>query len=224
MPSRRKYENADEFRIRCATYNRERRKRIGDTVRAYDREYGNRLEVKPKKLKRALDRYYDDRERFIKDSQERRDRIALRLDEIHAEENRLIQLRDGFDTEEKRTRQKIEADLWRDKQDPVRLLVQGALRRQHGGSVKLGDPRIDKLVSDLQPVPTHCPIFNVELIYKRGSGLNHPNCASIDKIIPERGYEVGNIAIISRRANSIKHDGTADEHDAIAHWIRERGG
>ena len=96
-----------------------------------------------------------------------------------------------------------------------------ALRRQHG-SVKWSDPRIDKLVSDLQPAPTHCPILHTELIY-RDAGFNNPNCASLDKIIPERGYEVGNIAIISRRANTMKNDGTADEHDAIAQWIRERG-
>ena len=100
MPSRRKYENADEFRIRCVTYNRERRKRIGDTVRAHDQEYRNRPDVRPKKLKRAADRYYKDRDKFIKDSQDRRDKIKLRLNEIRAEESSLLKLRDGFDTEE----------------------------------------------------------------------------------------------------------------------------
>lgn len=37
------------------------------------------------------------------------------------------------------------------------------------------------------------------------------NTASVDKIIPEHGYVVGNIVLCTARANSIKYDQTLDE-------------
>lgn len=67
-------------------------------------------------------------------------------------------------------------------------------------------------------VPTHCPILGVEL--KRSTSLaDRSGAPSIDKIIPGLGYVVGNIAVISHRANLIKNNGTADEHRRIADWI-----
>jgi len=44
---------------------------------------------------------------------------------------------------------------------------------------------------------------------------NPSNQACIDRIIPELGYVEGNVMIISRRANVIKNDATADELIAI---------
>ena len=79
----------------------------------------------------------------------------------------------------------------------------------------------DISVSDLLPLPTRCPIFGVALEYGGGKGRAYnPNAASVDQIVPCKGYVHGNVVIMSRRANSIKNDGTADEHEAIAAWMK----
>lgn len=66
-------------------------------------------------------------------------------------------------------------------------------------------------------IPTHCPILGMPLeLIERGG----PNVPSIDRINSEHGYIPGNVWIISRRANRIKNDGTAAEHEAIARAMR----
>lgn len=68
-------------------------------------------------------------------------------------------------------------------------------------------------------IPTYCPVFGTplkaSLVGKRD--LNSP---SIDRIDNSKGYIRGNVAVISYRANMIKSIGTADEHEAIAKWMR----
>jgi hypothetical protein len=65
--------------------------------------------------------------------------------------------------------------------------------------------------------PTHCPVLGIELDYfANGREENSP---SFDRIDPKKGYIKGNVAIISWRANRIKNDGTAEEHQLIADFI-----
>lgn len=68
-----------------------------------------------------------------------------------------------------------------------------------------------------------CPVFGVKLIYT-GSRGNHPAVASVDRIIPEQGYVPGNIAVISRRANTIKSDATPEDLLAVAAWAEQARG
>ena len=62
-------------------------------------------------------------------------------------------------------------------------------------------------------IPHECPVFNKPF---EDSGEYIP---SIDRIDPNKGYIINNIAIISLRANRIKNDGTAEEHRQIAQWL-----
>jgi hypothetical protein len=65
--------------------------------------------------------------------------------------------------------------------------------------------------------PTHCPILGIELDYfSEGRQENSP---SFDRFDPSKGYVSGNVAVVSWRANRIKNDGTADEHQKIADWM-----
>jgi len=67
--------------------------------------------------------------------------------------------------------------------------------------------------------PTHCPVLGIELDYfAHGRSENSP---SFDRIDPSKGYISGNVAVISWRANRIKNDGTAEEHEKIAQFIRQ---
>ena len=67
-----------------------------------------------------------------------------------------------------------------------------------------------------------CPIFHTLFswgVSGLGRGKFKDNGPQLDRIIPELGYVVGNVAFISHRANRIKDNGTMQEHYDIADWI-----
>lgn len=67
-------------------------------------------------------------------------------------------------------------------------------------------------------IPTHCPVLGIELDTRRVK--LHDAYPTVDRIIPALGYTVENIQVMSWRANRIKRDGSAEEHERIAAWIR----
>ena len=67
--------------------------------------------------------------------------------------------------------------------------------------------------------PTHCPILGIQLNYFNEDGWMD-NSPSFDRIDPKKDYIKGNVAVISMRANRIKNDGTAEEHQKIADFMR----
>jgi hypothetical protein len=58
------------------------------------------------------------------------------------------------------------------------------------------------------PTPTHCPYLGIELSY---DGVKSDGMASLDRIIPELGYVLGNIQIISLLANQMKSSATLEQ-------------
>ena len=68
--------------------------------------------------------------------------------------------------------------------------------------------------------PTHCPILGLELDYFAES--TQENSPSFDRLDPSLGYIKGNVYILSWRANRIKNDGTADEHEKIAIYLKTK--
>lgn len=74
------------------------------------------------------------------------------------------------------------------------------------------------------PLPEKCPILGIPLrIIPGGGRYRCDNSASLDRIDPRMGYVPGNVCIISWRANRIKNNGTAWEHEAIASYMRAAG-
>lgn len=69
--------------------------------------------------------------------------------------------------------------------------------------------------------PTHCPILGIELDYTIHKYSRADNLPVFDRLVPSKGYVIGNVSIISNRANRIKNDGTADEHVKIARWMEK---
>lgn len=100
---------------------------------------------------------------------------------------------------------------WREKmkKDARRRLLNhlrnAAARR--GVEFNLQKNDIDTLLVSL---PEFCPVFpNIKLVYEIGyKGDDH---AEVDRINNDHGYISGNIRFISRRANRIKSDATAQE-------------
>jgi len=75
--------------------------------------------------------------------------------------------------------------------------------------------------ADLWPLMVdNCPALGIPLVY--GTDVRCAGSASVDKIVPALGYVPGNIAVISWRANTIKHNATPDELAAVAAWSRKQ--
>ncbi len=70
-------------------------------------------------------------------------------------------------------------------------------------------------LEDVPEIPLKCPVLNIDM--KIGTRY----CATIDRIDSSKGYEPGNIQIISRKANSMKSDATREELLLFSkYWIK----
>lgn len=63
-------------------------------------------------------------------------------------------------------------------------------------------------LEQLLPLPKRCPLLGVDLDYGTVYG---PNKATFDRKDSTKGYEPGNVWIISARANTLKSDATLGE-------------
>jgi len=78
------------------------------------------------------------------------------------------------------------------------------------------DITIDDIV-----IPTHCPILGIELTRNFGKHGGSFSSASLDKIIPDKGYIKGNIRVVSLLANNMKSNATPEQLLLFANWIRK---
>lgn len=67
-------------------------------------------------------------------------------------------------------------------------------------------------VSDIV-IPAQCPVFGTPF------SRNTWYAASVDRIDPDKGYVKGNVQVMSRRANMLKNDATAEELRIVADFI-----
>ncbi len=72
-------------------------------------------------------------------------------------------------------------------------------------------------VERVWPRDNLCPILGTRLAV--GAMRDRNNSPSLDRIRSDKGYVVGNIAVISFRANQIKSDATVDEVQRVALWM-----
>ena len=76
------------------------------------------------------------------------------------------------------------------------------------------------LFEELTPVPYMCPVLDIPLDFSSKTLRSRSDYSpSLDRIDSDKGYEPGNCAIISWRANRIKNNGTATEHKLIWEWM-----
>lgn len=79
------------------------------------------------------------------------------------------------------------------------------------------DIEFDLELEDVE-IPSHCPALGVQMEHGGKYSPNHP---SIDRIDPNKGYTKDNIAVISRRANTIKSNATPEELLKIAGYAMQ---
>lgn len=63
-----------------------------------------------------------------------------------------------------------------------------------------------------------CPVFGTVFILY-GNKTVGPESPSLDRIDPKLGYVIGNIAVISHRANTIKSNASVEEIRKVADWL-----
>ena len=143
------------------------------------------------KLKEQSQQYYqDNKEKIIhrskewsEDNKESRRRISLKWDESNRDENN------------KRHRE------YR-KTVPIKEMLRRAKQRCRKSGLDFSI-----IASDLF-IPDTCPLLGIKIdIYHENIG-NHP---SLDRIDSSLGYTVGNVHVVSWRANMLKNNATAEE-------------
>lgn len=85
------------------------------------------------------------------------------------------------------------------------------------------DGSVRQAILESTECPTLCPMLGIELNYDgigRESGwTRNDDSPSLDRIDSSRPYEVGNVHVISWRANRIKNDSTPTELMRIAKYM-----
>lgn len=106
-------------------------------------------------------------------------------------------------------------DLMREHRDthPVEGLLYSARARAKKHGI------ICTLTKEDIKIPEVCPVLGIPIHI--GSRGDKDNSASLDRIVPSRGYTPENVRVISWRANRIKCDATYDELVAITNYVKE---
>jgi hypothetical protein len=107
------------------------------------------------------------------------------------------------------------ANRYNDEQPARRMLTRAKRRAKDCGMA------FDLVDADILPLPTHCPVFGLEL--QAAAVPRDFRAYSLDRVDNTKGYVRGNVAVISYLANRLKNDGTAEEHEQIAAWMRLQG-
>lgn len=101
---------------------------------------------------------------------------------------------------------------WRSK-NLVRCLLNEARSRARARGVEF-----TITLGDIPPMGTRCPLLGHP--FPPPDQRRTPFSPSLDRIDPTKGYVPGNVWIVGYRANLIKNDGTAEEHEDIARAMR----
>lgn len=94
------------------------------------------------------------------------------------------------------------------------------INQAKGRAKKFGLP-CDITVEGLE-WPTHCPILGLELDYNKtvpGERRTRVSVATLDRKTNNLGYVLGNVFVISHRANRIKSDATVEEMRAVVAYM-----
>jgi hypothetical protein len=109
--------------------------------------------------------------------------------------------------EQRRTRAK--SDRLKDPRKNIWFAARGRARKR-GLSFTI---TVDDIV-----IPEFCPALGLRLTI--GSGKLCDSSPSLDRLVPERGYVAGNVAVISHKANRIKNNATTAELIKLAAWLQ----
>lgn len=93
--------------------------------------------------------------------------------------------------------------------------VKGAKHRIKGKEIPF-NLTIDYVESILTE---RCPVFNTEFKWK-GNKKAGDTSPALDRIIPSKGYVIGNVVVISCKANNIKSAYMSTDIFKVAEWLQ----
>lgn len=107
----------------------------------------------------------------------------------------------------------------RRREDPCWNLLVAAKAR----ATKRGEPftLTEADISEVWPADNRCPVLGIP--FQRQDGKRTGASPSLDRLNNAWGYQKGNIAVVSWRANNLKSDATASELEKIVNWMRLNG-
>lgn len=114
------------------------------------------------------------------------------------------------ESEEQRARRRRKGKQWK-RDNVASVLVSRAKQRASNLDIPFS------LSPDDIEVPDVCPVLGVEM--EPGAGTNS-NSPSLDRLVPSQGYVVGNVKVISSRANRLRGDHTVEEVEAVLQYMR----
>lgn len=106
---------------------------------------------------------------------------------------------------------------WGDKSQPEYHEKRHKFYRKKANAIKEGIPFELKFVDIVWP--EICPILGIPINYL-SVGRTENSC-SFDRLDCSKGYTKDNVIVMSWRANRIKNDGSAEEHQKIADFLRK---
>ena len=107
------------------------------------------------------------------------------------------------------------------KQNPIPQMLSNAKIRakQKGVDFNLTSQYLKKIF----PKDNKCPItgFNFEFGYINKEKINKNNSPSLDRIIPSKGYVIGNVMVISDLMNRMKQDSTFEDIEKLYNFYKK---
>lgn len=119
---------------------------------------------------------------------------------------------------------KARTPMWQEASKPLPETRVAVLKQSMLKSAKLraAEKKVPfALGADDIHIPEVCPILGIRLL--GGVGMVAAGSPSLDRLDPKQGYVVGNVAVISHRANRIKGDATLGELRKLVEWMEARG-
>jgi hypothetical protein len=107
------------------------------------------------------------------------------------------------------------------KKNPIPQMLSNAKIRakQKGVDFNLTSQYLKKIF----PKDNKCPItgFNFEFGYINKEKINKNNSPSLDRIIPSKGYVIGNVMVISDLMNRMKQDSTFEDIEKLYNFYKK---
>ena len=107
------------------------------------------------------------------------------------------------------------------KQNPIPQMLSNAKIRakQKGVDFNLTSQYLKKIF----PKDNKCPIsgLNFEFGYINREKINKNNSPSLDRIIPSKGYVIGNVMVISDLMNRMKQDSTFEDLEKLYNFYKK---
>lgn len=99
--------------------------------------------------------------------------------------------------------------------NPEQMLLSSARNRAKKKNLPF-DLKVEDIV-----IPEFCPILGIKLTRNLGKHGGSDSSASLDRIVPSKGYVKGNVRVISLLANNMKSNASEEHLFMFAKWVLE---